>query len=701
MAQEIYHRSEWGNPNEQWGNVYLNADLTNELYKRASEYENSWVTDQLLNGVGTKPSIILTPTAYEDGVLNSVKPSDGNADFQFSRNSSATRVNELGLVQDVQLLSGELVQNGNFEQIGSELVTNGGFDTDSNWVKQTGWSIANGLASSDGSQSLPESIYQNGVTVVGKIYKITYTIVSRTSGSVRPSAGTLGGTYQSTPNTYIEYLTATGNVSIGIQANADFIGSIDNVSVKEVGQNWTLGTGWSIGEGKAISDGTQTAYSTIKQIGAAPINTNYKMVFTADITSGSIEPSVGGSNSQGQISASGTYTFYTITSIGDNNLYFGASADFVGSITNISLIEITDDTDLPRINYTNFDYENGEVVPYSGEGSLLLEPQRTNSITYSNDFSQSIYGKINLTITANQGISPDGTQNANLLVPNAAVGNRYLTNNTGSNLKINTVFLKKKELRYVKVGNAQSNVLVDLENGTISADSVSTNNFTIENYGNGWYRVSCYNTLDVNLQIQIFIGIDGSGSNIATNGTDGVYIYGFEIQNGSYPTSYIPTTSGSTVTRLADVCNNSGSSDLINSTEGVLYAEIAALADDGTFRNISLNNGTTAQSVRIYYRNTTNEITALIGSASGGSVTVNVANAYTFNKIAVAYQNDNAKVFVNGVLEATIPSITMPTGLNQLDFDISNSLPFYGNVKCVAVFKEALSDTELQKLTQV
>ena len=65
MAQEIYHRSEWGNPNEQWGNVYLNADLTNELYKRASEYENSWVTDQLLNRIGTKPSIILTPTAYK------------------------------------------------------------------------------------------------------------------------------------------------------------------------------------------------------------------------------------------------------------------------------------------------------------------------------------------------------------------------------------------------------------------------------------------------------------------------------------------------------------------------------------------------------------------------------------------------------------------------------------------------------------
>ena len=153
------------------------------------------------------------------------------------------------------------------------------------------------------------------------------------------------------------------------------------------------------------------------------------------------------------------------------------------------LIEVVEN-DRPRIDYTD-----------SEDGVFLLEKAATNSVTYSNDFSQSIYGKINLTITANQGISPDGTQNADLLVPNSSVGNRYLTNSTGSNLKTNTLFLKKKELRYVKVGNAQSNVLVDLENGTISASSVSTNNFTIENYGSGWYRVSCHNTLDVNLQI--------------------------------------------------------------------------------------------------------------------------------------------------------------------------------------------------------
>ena len=299
----------------------------------------------------------------------------------------------------------------------------------------------------------------------------------------------------------------------------------------------------------------------------------------------------------------------TILAYNDENSNFKPlpfSFDRASSATRVNkdgLIETVGSGE-PRIDYKD-----------DSKGALKLEPTRTNSITYSNDFSKSIYGKINLTITANQGISPDGTQNANLLVPNAAVGNRYLTNSTGSNLKINTVFLKKKELRYVKVGNAQSNVLVDLENGTISADSVSTNNFTIENYGNGWYRVSCYSTLDVNLQIQIFFGIDGSGSNIATNGTDGVYIYGFEIQNGIYATSYIPTQGGA-VTRVVDVCNNGANEQVINSTEGVLYFEGSALANDGTDRKITLSDNSLNNAINFGYSRFSGNINAEV--ISGG-----------------------------------------------------------------------------------
>jgi len=74
-----------------------------------------------------KASILLTPTAYDNGSMLSVKPENGDGDFDFQRNSAATRVNAQGLVENVQILSPELVSNGNFSQIGTEEVLNGNF----------------------------------------------------------------------------------------------------------------------------------------------------------------------------------------------------------------------------------------------------------------------------------------------------------------------------------------------------------------------------------------------------------------------------------------------------------------------------------------------------------------------------------------------------------------------------------------------
>ena len=76
-----------------------------------------------------------------------------NADFDFQRGSAATRVNSQGLIENVQTLSGNLVQNGDFSEIGSEEVVNGDFATDSDWIKEAGWTISNGKASQDGTGS--------------------------------------------------------------------------------------------------------------------------------------------------------------------------------------------------------------------------------------------------------------------------------------------------------------------------------------------------------------------------------------------------------------------------------------------------------------------------------------------------------------------------------------------------------------------
>jgi hypothetical protein len=792
MAQEIYHRSEWGNPNEQWGNVYLNADLTNELYKRASEYENSWVTDQILNGVGTKPSIILTPTAYEDGVLNSVKPAkpysdeitvNGNfdtdsdwtkdagwtisngeaihtgsgsyisqtgttigknyrvvievtqasgsgfpqiymgglttamtsvgtytfditatttfirlrgindckvtsisvkevlhADFDFTRGSSATRVNEKGLVQDVQLLSGELVQNGNFEQIGSEQIVNGDFSDSSWWGLDPVWSISNGSANCNGSGV----IYKGGVLTIGKTYKVEVEISSYTSGTL---------TY---PNAPYSLPSAVGSYTFYYKANSqtvsftgtNFIGSIDNVSVKEVGQNWIFGTGWSMGDGVAIHTGTQSLLSqeNILTIGniykisfdlTGADNFNYARLITSQYPNG------------GSYQTDGTHVIYTSTTI--SHLYIYGVGDI--TIDNISVIEITDDTDLPRINYTNFDYENGVAVPYSGEGSLLLEPQATNLITNSESYSG--WSKdASVSVTSTDNTSPTNESNASKITVTDSGRLYYDPTIPTTADRVTSVFLKGGSFVNFKL-TCISSSQIDL-----SAETAS-NGFGIEKLNDGWFRISttAQSVTPTSRRIQIQAYPD----NTYTNGhgeTGTYYVFGTQMEDTQL-TSYIPTN-GSTVTRLADVCNNSGSSDLINSTEGVLYFEGSALADDGVDKRIFLSDGTMNNYVATGYSRFSGNIISemysggVLQTINWGATGVTQTNN---NKFALSWGSGTMKFYVNGT-QTNTESVTSPIGLNVLEFNTAvDTLFMEANVKCLAVFKEALSDTELQKLT--
>ena len=221
-------------------------------------------------------SIVLTPTAYDNGKVLCAKPSEPPyGDFDFSRNSAATRVNAQGLVENVQILSSNLVQNGDFSEEGAEevsngsfsqegveLVTNGSFDTDSDWIKGTGWSISGGKANFNGTSN--SNLRQDNVTEENKIYKVSFEVSDYVSGIVQVNIGdNLQGedfTFSSN-GVFVFYTTADSGTTQMVRfrptTSAEF--SIDNVSVREVGQDWTLGTGWSIGEDKAVSDGT-TAY---------------------------------------------------------------------------------------------------------------------------------------------------------------------------------------------------------------------------------------------------------------------------------------------------------------------------------------------------------------------------------------------------------------------------------------------------------
>ena len=139
---------------------------------------------------------------------------------------------------------------------------------------------------------------------------------------------------------------------------------------------------------------------------------------------------------------------------------------------------------------------------------------------------------------------------------------------------------------------------VNLTNGVVEVESGQTT--TVSAFGNGWYRITCVATATTGSGYW-FVNITDNPSmarngNYIGNGTDGLYLFGVQTEQGSYPTSYIPTNGQSGgVTRQAETANGSGDATTFNDSEGVLMAEISALANDLTFKVISLSDGTGIQ----------------------------------------------------------------------------------------------------------
>jgi hypothetical protein len=291
-------------------------------------------------------------------------------------------------------------------------------------------------------------------------------------------------------------------------------------------------------------------------------------------------------------------------------------------------------TEATRVNEAGLIETMGANVPrldYSGGGCpvLLTESQRTNLVTYSEDFSQWVSGG-DTVITDNVFISPDGTQNA-------------------ASILLTTSFAYLQVALSVSIGdvytfscfvNSSVNKLT-WGGGTPNGTDV----YSYEDYGNGWYRQILTRTF-----IASGAGIQPMFSYLVA-GTSLFYIYGAMLENGSYPSSYIKTE-GSAVTRNADLVNGSGDAATFNDSEGVLMAEISALADDGTNRRISISNGTTSDDNRInlMYTATSNSITINYKASGTTRVTFTYVlnNVTDYNKVLMLYKSGDFRFYVNG-----------------------------------------------------
>jgi len=357
-----------------------------------------------------------------------------------------------------------------------------------------------------------------------------------------------------------------------------------------------------------------------------------------------------------------------------------------GLIENVELSGTV--TNLARVDYTD------------GTGSLLVEPQRTNLFTYSEDFSQFPISN-RLVITPNNITSPDGTINASKMQQTDGV--TTAPNIAFSNVSAGTYTVSafaKKGTRSFLVISFNGTSYFDLQNGTITTTG-SGHTASIENFGNDWYRCSIVKTISTT-QTAAFYFADTNNTLTTADDEGYMYLYGTQLEQGSYPTSYIKTQ-GSTVTRNKDEYTKTGISDKINSEEGVLFLEMAALSDDLTFRSISLNDGTNTNSVGIRYRTDSNRINAIIKDDNGVTFQMNfdVSDITQFNKIALKYKSGDNRLYINGTEVSTNSStFSFTSALNDASFNRGDGNDdFYGKVKQLQVYKTALSDSELATLT--
>ncbi len=309
------------------------------------------------------------------------------------------------------------------------------------------------------------------------------------------------------------------------------------------------------------------------------------------------------------------------------------------------------------------------------KGALLLEPQRTNNQTYSEQFDNSTYFKHNsVSVTANAITAPNGTLTADKIISDGSQDLVMRSFGKGTIGSANTFSV------WAKKGNFDK-LRIDL------ADS-GGQTFTLTDE---WQRVSITTT--------------PSNSNAdfempnANNG-DFIYLWGAQIEVGSYATSYIPT-SGAAVTRVADDVSKGGNEYIYNLSEGTLFFDVEVFRPiNDSQRVISLSDGGTSNRILVIPKDTENTMRYFFSFNNSTSETTLGFTYNTRQKIAIAYGSGNIKIYRNGIQQDSYSDGTTFTDLDRINFsDVDTTETATAKFYDVRYFDEKLSDSELATLT--
>ena len=366
------------------------------------------------------------------------------------------------------------------------------------------------------------------------------------------------------------------------------------------------------------------------------------------------------------------------------------------TMTNSSGVLVTVGNNVARTGHHVY---NGSA--WVNEGILHESEARTNLVTYSNDFNHSTWTKFRVGITENvSGVTgPDGTQTVDKITPIATNEQHRVWYGVSSTAVGETysAYVKSAGYDYVWVGYYEAPAfkyaIVNLTNGAVT--SSNADNYSVEDVSNGFYRISVTKTtsgssryISISPSPTASPTIDANGAlTYLGDGTSGVYVYGAQIEAGSTPSSYIPT-SGSTVTRAADTLTVPAANMPYSSTNmsiqmdgkmtgnNLTHIRWFEDADDAILLETGTNNFTFTQ-----------EAGGTVDTVTGGSFT-------SGNLLAFNTASRHGSGFINGAISGTaLTANTTPSALPDLaDNNLVLGYDFMGTIAQFRMWDEDLTD---------
>lgn len=341
---------------------------------------------------------------------------------------------------------------------------------------------------------------------------------------------------------------------------------------------------------------------------------------------------------------------------------------------------------------------------------LAIEEARTNYCLRSQELENGVWAWINSAVTANQTASPDGSANADKWTRSstaAAYSYQSFTKPASAITYTWSIFVKKSVGNYFALAligtyPARAVVTFNLNTGAIETAATGISGFTgvsatIKALASSWYRVTLRATTDAATTITAYYSANSNG--VAVDGVDSAansacFVWGSQLEEGAYATSYIPTTSAA-VTRAAEVCYAASVTPWIDPTKGTISVEFDAQIPAAAFDPIPWRMGSGL------YQYQTGSGNALL--AINGINTVNIASGLatdTVHRYATAVQAGRAAGSVNGSA-VVVQNGFNPSTLNMLTLGSYNESFHHinGHIRRFQYLPFVVDDVSLKQMT--